>query len=172
MTTTFTISELATEFDVTTRTIRHYEDEGLLNPRREGTNRLFSNRDRVRLKLALRGKRLGFSLAEIRELFNLYDLARDEKQQLQEFMTKLERRREMLEQQREDIEVMLNEITFFENQCRKLLTENQLAGKQPARGRVVGQVVVAERTRGRAGDQRRADYEHERDHGGDRQQGC
>ena len=132
MTTTFTISELATEFDVTTRTIRHYEDEGLLNPRREGTNRLFSNRDRVRLKLALRGKRLGFSLAEIRELFNLYDLARDEKQQLQEFMTKLERRREMLEQQREDIEVMLNEITFFENQCRKLLAENQLARKQPA----------------------------------------
>ena len=132
MTTTFTISELATEFDVTTRTIRHYEDEGLLTPRREGTNRLFSNRDRVRLKLALRGKRLGFSLAEIRELFNLYDLARDEKQQLQEFMTKLERGREMLEQQREDIEVMLNEITFFENQCRKLLTENQLADKQPA----------------------------------------
>lgn len=132
MTATYTITELATEFGVTTRTIRHYEDEGLLSPRREGTNRLFSNRDRVRLKLALRGKRLGFSLAEIRELFNLYDLARDEKQQLQEFMTKLERRREMLEQQREDIEVMLNEITFFENQCRKLLAENQLAGKQPA----------------------------------------
>ena len=132
MTTTYTITELATEFDVTTRTIRHYEDEGLLTPRREGTNRLFSNRDRVRLKLALRGKRLGFSLAEIRELFNLYDLARDEKQQMEEFMTKLARRREMLEQQREDIEVMLNEITFFENQCRKLLAENQLAGKQPA----------------------------------------
>lgn len=132
MTTTYTITELATEFDVTTRTIRHYEDEGLLTPRREGTNRLFSIRDRVRLKLALRGKRLGFSLAEIRELFNLYDLARDEKQQMEEFMTKLARRREMLEQQREDIEVMLNEITFFENQCRKLLAENQLAGKQPA----------------------------------------
>lgn len=132
MTTTYTITDLATEFDVTTRTIRHYEDEGLLTPRREGTNRLFSIRDRVRLKLALRGKRLGFSLAEIRELFNLYDLARDEKQQMEEFMTKLARRREMLEQQREDIEVMLNEITFFENQCRKLLAENQLAGKQPA----------------------------------------
>lgn len=132
MTTTYTITELATEFGVTTRTIRHYEDEGLLTPRREGTNRLFSIRDRVRLKLALRGKRLGFSLAEIRELFNLYDLARDEKQQMEEFMTKLARRREMLEQQREDIEVMLNEITFFENQCRRLLAENQLAGKQPA----------------------------------------
>jgi DNA-binding transcriptional MerR regulator len=131
MTTTYTITELAAEFGVTTRTIRHYEDEGLLSPRREGTNRLFSNRDRVRLKLALRGKRLGFSLAEIRELFDLYDQTRDEKRQLQEFIAKLERRRAMLEQQREDIEVMLNEIMFFENQCRKLLSENQPSEKQP-----------------------------------------
>lgn len=119
-----TITDLAKEFGITTRTIRHYEDEGLLSPRREGQNRLFSHRDRVRLKLALRGKRLGFTLAEIRELFDLYDLARDEKRQLQEFITKLEKRRALLEQQREDIEVMLNEITFFENQCKKLLVEN------------------------------------------------
>jgi len=132
MTATYSITDLAKEFGVTTRTIRHYEDEGLLSPRREGLNRLFGNRDRVRLKLALRGKRLGFSLAEIRELFDLYDLARDEKRQLQEFLTKLERRRGMLAQQREDIEVMLNEITFFENQCRKLLAENQRSTKQPA----------------------------------------
>ena len=116
-----TITELASEFGITTRTIRHYEDEGLLSPRREGQNRLFSPRDRVRLKLALRGKRLGFSLAEIRELFDLYDLARDEKRQLEQFLTKLEKRRALLVQQREDIEVMLNEIAFFEIQCRKLL---------------------------------------------------
>jgi DNA-binding transcriptional MerR regulator len=103
-----TITELANEFGITTRTIRHYEDEGLLSPRREGQNRLFSPRDRVRLKLALRGKRLGFSLAEIRELFDLYDLARDEKRQLEQFLTKLEKRRALLVQQREDIEVMLN----------------------------------------------------------------
>ncbi len=131
MTKTYTITELATEFGVTTRTMRHYEDEGLLSPRREGTSRLFSNRDRVRLKLALRGKRLGFSLAEIRELFDLYDQTRDEKRQLQEFIARLERRRAMLEQQREDIEVMLNEIMFFENQCRKLLAGNQPSGKPP-----------------------------------------
>ena len=124
MTVALTITDLAKEFGVTTRTIRHYEDEGLLSPRREGTNRLFTNRDRVRLKLALRGKRLGFSLAEIRELFDLYDLARDEKRQMQEFLAKLERRRSLLEQQREDIEVMLNEIAFFESQCRKLLADN------------------------------------------------
>jgi len=116
-----TITELASEFGITTRTIRHYEDEGLLSPRRDGQNRLFSPRDRVRLKLALRGKRLGFSLSEIRELFDLYDLARDEKGQLEQFLTKLEKRRALLEQQREDIEVMLNEIAFFEIQCRKLL---------------------------------------------------
>src|SRR3990170_9056072 len=123
MTNTFTITELATEFDVTTRTIRHYEDEGLLNPRREGTNRIFSSRDRVRLKLALRGKRLGFSLAEIRELFELYDISRDERKQLEEFLSRLERRRTRLEQQREDIEVMLNEINFFASQCRRLLKD-------------------------------------------------
>jgi DNA-binding transcriptional MerR regulator len=121
MATTFTISELAKEFDVTTRTIRFYEDQGLLSPAREGTTRVFSVRDRVRLKLALRGKRLGFSLAEIRELFELYDVSRDEHKQLEEFLAKLERRRARLEQQREDIEVMLSEIDFFANQCRRLL---------------------------------------------------
>ncbi len=121
---TYSISDLAKEFGVTTRTLRHYEAEGLVAPRREGTNRLFSHRDRVRLKLALRGKRLGFTLAEIRELFELYDSARDERRQMQEFLAMLERRRARLKQQYEDIEVMLNEFSFFENQCRKLLLEN------------------------------------------------
>ena len=123
MAVTYTISQLAAEFDVTTRTIRFYEDQGLLSPRREGSSRVFSNRDRVRLKLALRGKRLGFSLAEIRELFELYDISRDERKQLEQFLAKLDRRRTHLEQQREDIEVMLNEITFFANQCRRLLKD-------------------------------------------------
>ena len=132
MATTYTITDLAKEFGVTTRTIRHYEDEGLLSPRRDGMNRLFSNRDRVRLKLVQRGKRLGFSLAEIRELFDLYDLSHDEQRQLQEFLAKLEKRRALLMQQREDIEVMLNEIAFFENQCRKLLAADQGSSKQSA----------------------------------------
>ncbi len=121
MSTTYTISELAREFGVTTRTIRYYEDQGLLSPKREGMNRIFQNRDRVRLKLALRGKRLGFSLGEIRELFELYDVTRDERRQIEEFLQKLERRRALLERQREDIEVMLNEMDFFANQCRRLL---------------------------------------------------
>ena len=117
----YTIGDLAKEFGLTTRAIRHYEDEGLLAPQREGNNRLFSNRDRVRLKLALRGKRLGFSLAEIRELFNLYDNARDERRQLETLLASLERHRAQLEQRQEDLAVMLNEIAFFENQCRKKL---------------------------------------------------
>jgi DNA-binding transcriptional MerR regulator len=121
MSKTFTISELAREFDVTTRTIRFYENERLLSPTRDGTSRVFSQRDRVRLKLALRGKRLGFSIAEIRELFELYDVSRDEHQRLEEFLARLERRRARLEQQREDIEIMLREIDFFANQCRRLL---------------------------------------------------
>jgi DNA-binding transcriptional MerR regulator len=124
MAVTYTISQLAAEFDVTTRTIRFYEDQGLISPKREGSSRVFSSRDRVRLKLALRGKRLGFSLAEIRELFELYDISRDERQQLEQFLAKLDRRRAHLEQQREDIEVMLNEISFFATQCRRLLKEH------------------------------------------------
>lgn len=122
---TYSITDLSREFGVTTRTIRHYEEQGLLSPRREGMSRIFSNRDRVRLKLALRGKRLGFSLTEIRELFELYDLARDEKKQLELFLARLERRRALLEQQREDIEIMLNEINFFANQCRRLLAAEE-----------------------------------------------
>ena len=124
---TYSISDLATEFAVTTRTIRHYEEQGLLNPKRDGTVRIFSNRDRVRLKLALRSKRLGFSLNDIRELFELYDLAKDEKRQLTEFLARLEKRRAILDQQREDIAVMLNEINFFSAQCQRLLVRDDSA---------------------------------------------
>ncbi len=132
MSTTYTITELAREFGITARAIRHYEDEGLLSPRRQGQSRIFTHRDRVRLKLALRGRRLGFTLAEIRDLFELYDLAKDENRQLREFLAKLEKRRASLEQQREDIAVMLNEISFFENQCRKLLREQERTASSAA----------------------------------------
>ena len=132
MSNTYSISELAKEFSVTTRTIRYYEDQGLLSPTRDGLSRIFTSRDRVRLKLALRGKRLGFSLGEIRELFELYDVSRDEQRQLEEFLGRLERRRTMLEQQREDIEVMLTEINFFANQCRRLLKKGPGDGGEKA----------------------------------------
>ena len=123
MTEEFSISELAQEFGITTRTIRYYEDQGLLGPQRRGAVRVFSARDRARLRLALRSKRLGLSLAEIKELFQLYDLSRNERRQLEAFLGNLERRRVMLEQQRQDVDIMLNEITFFADQCRRLLKE-------------------------------------------------
>lgn len=129
---TYRIADLAREFAVTTRTIRHYEEQGLLNPARQGVNRIFSARDRVRLKLARRGKRLGFSLQEIKELFNLYDLARDERGQLETFLAKLEKRKALLEQQREDIEVLLAEVDFFAAQCRRLLEQPERAKPRAA----------------------------------------
>ena len=124
MTAPYSITDLAREFGVTTRTIRHYEEQGLLNPTRQGVNRVFSARDRVRLQFALRGKRLGFILQEIKELFDLYDLAQDEHHQLEALVAKLEKRKAWLAQQREDIEVMLNEIEFFAAQCRRLLEQD------------------------------------------------
>jgi DNA-binding transcriptional MerR regulator len=130
---TYSISDLAKEFEVTARTIRHYEEQGLLNPVREGMNRVFSNRDRVRLKLALRGKRLGFSLSEIRDLFTLYDMSKDEDAQIDAFLARLEKRRALLEQQREDIEVMLGEINFFADQCRRLLAAGKGRKRESAR---------------------------------------
>ena len=120
---TYSISELAREFDVTPRAIRFYEDEGLLNPRREGSRRVYSKRDFVRLKLVLRGKRLGLSLAQVREMFDLYDSAKDERPQLEKFLAALAARREQLERQRGEIEEELAEIRTFELQSRKLLAE-------------------------------------------------
>jgi DNA-binding transcriptional MerR regulator len=121
---TFSITELAREFDITPRTIRFYEDQGLLAPRRARQVRVYSKRDRIRLKLTLRGKRLGLSLAEIRELLDLYDTARDESTQLYKFLVALSKRKAHLEQQREDIEALLSEIHVLENQCRALLEKS------------------------------------------------
>jgi len=118
---TYSIADLAREFDVTHRAIRFYEDEGLLSPARDGTRRVYSKRDWVRLKLILRGKRLGFSLAEVHEMLELYDSAPDERAQLEKFVGALTARREQLERQREEIEEVLGEIRGFERQSRKLL---------------------------------------------------
>ena len=119
---TFTITELSREFGITPRAMRFYEDQGLVFPRREGMQRIYSKRDRTRLKLALRGKRLGFSIAEIRELIDMYDTTADESPQLREFLRVLTDRKAALEQQREDIEAVLAEINRFEQQCEQLLT--------------------------------------------------
>ena len=117
----FSISDLAREFDITPRAIRFYEDQGLLAPRREGQRRIYTARDRTRLKLTLRGKRLGFSLSEIRDLIDMYEPGRDERPQLERFLAVLEAHKASLEQQREDIEAQLSEIRAFEKKVRKQL---------------------------------------------------
>jgi DNA-binding transcriptional MerR regulator len=117
----FSISELAREFEITPRAIRFYEDQGLLAPRREGQRRIYTPRDRTRLKLTLRGKRLGLTLSEIRELIDMYEPGRDERPQLQRFLAVLESHKASLLQQRADIEAQLEEIQGFEKKIRKRL---------------------------------------------------
>jgi DNA-binding transcriptional MerR regulator len=134
MSETQTITELAREFGVTTRAIRYWESHGLVSPAREGGNRIYSKRDQTRLKLALRGKRLGLSLAEIRELIDMYDTAEDESSQLLSFLDVLAQRRASLEQQRDDIQAVLKEIARFERQCREMLKSDEAkSASGPAR---------------------------------------
>jgi DNA-binding transcriptional MerR regulator len=121
----FSIADLAAEFDITTRTIRFYEDEGLLSPRRKGQRRIYAPRDRVRLRLIMRGKRLGFSLAEIKEMIDLYDEDPTEITQLRLFIDKIRERREVLLRQREDIESILGELDALESQSEALLAEKR-----------------------------------------------
>jgi len=120
----YSISELAREFEVTPRAIRFYEDQGLISPRRAGTRRIYTPRDRTRLKLTLRGKRLGLTLSEIRELIDMYEPGRDERPQLERFLAVLESHRASLLQQRRDIEAQLTELEAFEKKIRKQLRPN------------------------------------------------
>jgi DNA-binding transcriptional MerR regulator len=117
--TEFSIGELAREFDVTPRAIRFYEAEGLISPRRDGQRRIYTPRDRTRLKLTLRGKRLGLTLSEIRELIDMYEPGRDARPQLERFLGLLESHKASLLQQRSDIEAQLAEIQTFEKRVRK-----------------------------------------------------
>ena len=124
---TYTIGELAHEFALTTRAIRFYEDEGMLAPSRRGRARVYGERERVRLKLLLRGKRLGFALSEIRELLDLYEVGRNERAQLAMFVEMLGERRARLLQQKEDIDAVLAEIGGIERECRRRLKEESRA---------------------------------------------
>ena len=117
----YSIGELAAEFDVTPRAIRFYEAEGLLAPRRDGQRRIYTPRERTRLKLTLRGKRLGLTLSEIRDLIDMYEPGRDERPQLERFLAVLEAHKAALERQSEDIEAQLAELAAFEKRVRKQL---------------------------------------------------
>lgn len=129
---TWTISELAQEFSITPRTIRFYEDQGIVSPTRDGRSRVYHPRDRTRLKLALRGKRLGLQLAEILSLIDMYDGPGDTMAQLRHYMDVLAQHRRMLEQQREDLEQTLNEIRDQQAHCEALLAAR--LAESPAQG--------------------------------------
>ncbi|UIP30001.1 MerR family DNA-binding transcriptional regulator [Photobacterium sp. TLY01] len=117
---TFKISELAKEFGITTRSIRFYEDVGLLQPDREGAIRIYQRRDKTRLKLILRGKRLGFSLAEIRELFDLYDTNQSDGQ-LRQMIAMIDEKQHKLQRQLNDIKVVMEELNAAKSRCKLAL---------------------------------------------------
>lgn len=131
---TFSISDLAREFDLTTRAIRFYEDMGLIQPQREGPggrNRVYSARDRTRLKLTLRAKRLGLSLTEAREIIDMYDSPRDTGPQLRKFLAVLADHKRQLEEQMADLQANLDEVKVHEKEARALLAKVE-KGASPA----------------------------------------
>ena len=132
MSITFTISDLAKEFDLTTRAIRFYEDMGLLQPERSGPggrNRVYSARDRARLKLTLRAKRLGLSLTEAKDIIDMYDSPRDTGAQLKKFLQVLAAHRTQLDEQMVDLQSNLDEVKAHEKEARSLLAKLEKRGK-------------------------------------------
>ncbi|MCB1621743.1 MAG: MerR family DNA-binding transcriptional regulator [Thiothrix sp.] len=120
--TSYTISELATEYEITPRTIRLYEEQGILSPQREGRRRIYSERDRVRLRLTMRVRRLGMSLAEARELIDMYSNPQDEEHQLHTLLERLQAHRDRLLAQHRDIELTLTEIGRVHEQAQQALS--------------------------------------------------
>jgi len=121
---TYSISNLASEFSVTTRTIRFYEEKGLLNPRREGTRRIYSAADRTKLRLILRGKRLGLSLDESAEIILMYGTPGNNRKQLEALIAKFQEKRTDLKRQQQDLNAMLKELAEAEDKCREALAEH------------------------------------------------
>lgn len=126
----FSISDLSAEFDITTRTIRFYEEKGLLNPRRNGSTRVYSAADRTKLKLILRGKRLGFTLEESRSIIEMYDPEHGNNEQLQSLLAKIREKRAQLEQQLHDIDVMMLDLRDSEDRCLEAMAAADADGSQ------------------------------------------
>ena len=116
---TWTIAQVAEEFGVTHRTVRHYEDLGLISPERRGTQRVYHRRDRTRLGLILRGKRLGFPLDEIRTIIDLFDAPRGRRTQLEYVLGQIDERRADLDQRLKDVQDAISELGEFERRCRE-----------------------------------------------------
>ena len=151
MATTYTISDLAREFDLTTRAMRFYEDMGLLQPERSGPggrNRIYSARDRTRLKLTLRAKRLGLSLSEAKDIIDMYDSPRDTGPQLKKFLAVLELHRRQLEEQLAEVQANLEEVKVHEREARSLLSRIDKAKGEPKQ-RGERSRTAAERARAR-----------------------
>jgi len=123
---TYSIGDLSREFGVTLRTLRFYEDKGLLSPRREGLNRIYSRRDRARLKLVLMGKKVGFSLVEIKEMIDLYDLKDGQIRQLEVALAKFDNQIAVLKRQRDEIDQAINELSGTMQIVRGMLNEKQM----------------------------------------------
>lgn len=121
---TYSISELAKEFDVTTRTIRHYEEIGLLAPQRRGQTRIYRHQDRTKLKLILRGKRLGFTLEQSRDIIEMYDPEHGNVSQLKKLLAGIEQQRTRLQRQIEDIQLLMNDLDDAEELCLKALQQS------------------------------------------------
>lgn len=129
----YTISDLASEFSVTTRTIRFYEEKGYLNPKREGTRRIYSTPDRTALRLILRGKRLGLTLDETADLIQMYGSPSGNRQQLERFLVRIAEKRSELERKQRDLEVMLNDLQNVEEECQIALAEYNRDHAMPIR---------------------------------------
>ncbi|HEX7538605.1 MAG TPA: MerR family DNA-binding transcriptional regulator [Dermatophilaceae bacterium] len=128
---TWTIAQVADEFAITHRTVRHYEELNLISPERRGTARIYHRRERTRLNLILRGRRLGFPLEEIRTIIDLYDEPTGQASQLRYVLDQLHERRGHLEQRRRDIEDALRELDEFERRCQSDLELLGQQGQQP-----------------------------------------
>jgi DNA-binding transcriptional MerR regulator len=124
MTDHYSISQLAKEFDVTTRTIRFYEEKGFLNPERKGTTRIYSPQDKTTLELILRGKNLGFSLEESAQILAIYNHDSAEPDQLQQLLTAISEKRAQLQRQQKNLSAMLNDLDAAEKHCQQALTDN------------------------------------------------
>ena len=120
---TYSISELASEFAITTRTIRFYEEKGYLSPKRKGTRRIYTPSDRTSLRLILRGKRLGLSLDETAEMIKMYGSPRGNQKQLEKFVVRIGEKRTELEHKRRDLEVMMNDLQSVEDKCHLALAQ-------------------------------------------------
>ena len=129
MSKSFSITELAAEFDISTRTIRFYEEKGLISPERRGNTRIYNDADRVRLKLILRGKRLGFSLEESRDIIDMYQPNHSNEAQIQKLIYTIRDKREQLEQQKNDIEAMMLDLKSAEQQCLESLATAKQGAK-------------------------------------------